>query len=224
MDAADLKGKSPADLTVFYRAKPPDGFPAEAATLLLDPPGGGFWGEPEMGEAAKLEHPLVSDYERDSVPLRFVGLDSVSLEAAGGFRLAPGTEVFAQSFGKPLVFGHWPAGGDDGHANRRWLVLPFDLENTDFVLRTAFPILLGNLVQSLRADSPVTMKPLPGEVKSRLAQTLTLPPANSGAAASVASVAATAWWEWAPLWWWAVAGGVCWLLAEWWLFSRRITE
>lgn len=215
--AAELDASQPATLTVFYRANPPEGFPAGAAALLIDPPGGGFWGEP----AGSLENALVSDSERDSVPMRFVGLESVSLQGAREFRPAPGSEIFAQSFGKPLVFGHWPAGGDGGPANRRWLLLPFDLENTDFVLRTAFPILLGNLVQSLRIEPPVTTKILPGEVKSRLARTVTPPPENGPSAPSAVAVA---WWAWAPLWWWAVAAGVVWLLTEWWLFSRRITE
>ena len=103
----------PPALAIFYRAAPPADFPANATALLIDPPGGGFWGEP--GEM--IEHPLVSDYEKDSVPLRFVGLDSVSLQSAREFRPAAGAEVFAQSFGKPLVFGRWPR-GDLGRLRR----------------------------------------------------------------------------------------------------------
>ena len=210
----------PAALTIFYQTAPLADFSPDAAALLIDPPGGGFWGEPETGGAAELERPLVSDYERDSVPLRFVGLDSVSLEAASGFRPAAGAEVFAQSFGKPLIFGRWPEGPASG---RRWLALPFDLENTDFVLRTAFPVMLGNLVQSLRAsDAPDTAGgSLPGAIKSRLTRTVALPPAATLAAANPA---VGAWWAWAPLWWWAGLLAACWLLLEWWTFSRRITE
>ncbi len=207
-------------MTIFYRTAPPTNFSPTTAALLIDPPGGGFWGEPETGDAAKLERPLVSDYERDSAPLRFVGLDSVSLEAAGGFRPAAGAEVFAQSFGKPLIFGRWPEGTAPG---RRWLVLPFDLENTDLVLRTAFPVLLGNLVQSLRVDdAPVAAgEALPGTVKSRLTRTVALPKPSTETAEVPA---AGAWWAWAPLWWWAALLGAGWLLLEWWTFSRRITE
>ena len=218
----DLDLKGPAALTVFYRTNPPEGFAAGAASLLINPPGSGFWGEP----GGAMEHPLVSDSERESVPLRFVGLESVALQSAREFHPAPGAEVFAQSFGKPVVFGNWPAGGDSGRLTHRWLVLPFDLENTDFVMRTAFPILLGNLVQSLRADPAVAVKALPGEVKSRLTRTVAnvgLVPEKGGAPGTRVAAAAW-WWAWAPLWWWAAAAGACWLLAEWWLFSRRITE
>ena len=211
-----LHAPEPAALTIFYRTNPPTGFPTAAAALLIDPPGGGFWGEP----AGPLENALVSDSEHDSVPLRFVGLESVALPSAREFRPAPGAEVFAQSFGKPLVFGNWPAGGH-GRETRRWLVLPFDLENTDFVLRTAFPILVGNLVQSLRADAPLAVTPLPGDVKSRLICTVPTPTSRTAPGAPAAMFA---WWAWAPLWWWAALAGAGWLLAEWWLFSRRITE
>ncbi len=216
--ATDPAPTPPLALSIFYRANPSADFPANAPAILIDPPGGGFWGEP--GET--IEHPLVSDYEKDSVPLRFVGLDSVSLQSAREFRPAAGAEVFAQSFGKPLVFGRWPTGDD--RATRRWLVLPFDLENTDFVLRTAFPVLLGNLVQSLRTDQPPAARALPGETKSRLTRTAPPLPNAKPAPVSTAAASATAWWAWAPLWWWAAAVGAGWLLAEWWSFSRRVTE
>ena len=210
----------PAALSIFYRANPPTDFPANAAAILIDPPGGGFWGEP----GGRIEHPLVSDYEKDSVPLRFVGLDSVSLQSAREFRPPPGAEVFAQSFGQPLAFGRWPAATTESDAARRWLVLPFDLENTDFVLRTAFPVLLGNLVQSLRIDQPAATHPLPGEVKSRLVRSTSSPANPPSALASAVTTPTGAWWVGAPLWWWATAAGLCWLLLEWWLFSRRVTE
>ena len=215
VSANDLDVKQPAALTVFYHANPPVSFPGGAAMLLVDPSGGGFWGE----AAGEIEHPLVSDSERESVPLRFVGLESVALQTAREFHPASGAEIFAQSFGKPLVFGNWPSG--DG-LTRHWLVLPFDLEKTDLVLRTAFPILLGNLVQSLRDDPPMDVRPLPGEVKSRLTRTVTPPTVKD--ATFAAPVTVSAWWAWAPLWWWAAAIGAGWLMAEWWLFSRRITE
>jgi hypothetical protein len=215
---AALDLQKPAALTVFYRVDPPAGFAPGSALLLIDPPGGGFWGQP----AGPIEHPLVSESERDSVPLRFVGLESVTLQAAREFHPPPWAEIFAQSFGQPLIFGHWPGGVDAGNVTRRWLVLPFDLEHTDFVLRTAFPILLGNLVQSLRAAAPVPAKPLPGAVKSLLTRTSV--PALAAATATGGPAVESPWWAWAPLWWWAAFAGTAWLLGEWWLFSRRITE
>ncbi len=218
--ATDPAPNPPPALSIFYRVDPPVSFSADAAAILIDPPGGGFWGEP----GAAIEHPLVSDYEKDSVPLRFVGLDSVSLPSAREFRPAAGAEVFAQSFGKPLVFGHWPAATTDDCAARRWLVLPFDLENTDFVLRTAFPVLLGNLVQSLRVDESPAGYSLPGEIKSRLTRTA-LPLSDGQPSMGLeATHPVSVWWARAPLWWWAALLGACWLLAEWWLFSRRVTE
>lgn len=179
--------------------------------MLIDPTAGGFWGELR----GTIEHPLVSEFQRESALLRHVGIEKVSLQAAREFAPAPGAEILAESFGKPLIFGQW-------RGERRWLVLPFDLESSDFVLRTAFPILLGNIVESLRRETDVAaVEPLPGPVESALAKTA---PDDAPSSASASAGVTVNWWSGFPLWWWAACFGMCWLLGEWWSFSRRITE
>jgi hypothetical protein len=163
-----------------------------------------------------IEQPLVSEFARESPLLRHVGIDKVGLQTAREFVPAPGAQVLAESFGKPLIFGRW-------NGERRWLVLPFDLDSSDLVLRTAFPILLGNIVESQRTDEPVAaVDPLPGPVESALARTV--PDEAPVAGASAPDAPGIAWWSSFPLWWWAACFGLCWLLGEWWSFSRRITE
>jgi hypothetical protein len=206
-----LGAVEPGALYVFYRSVPPPGFGSQA-TLLIDPAASGFWGELR----GKLEQPLVSDFQRDSALLRHTGLENISLQAAREFTPAPGASVLAESFGKALVFGNW-------QGERRWLTLGFDLESSDFVLRTAFPILLGNVVESLRVQAATeVVEPLPGRSETLLASRW--PAASAPAQQSASAMVALNWWSAFPLWWWAVAFGVLWLMGEWWSFSRRITE
>jgi hypothetical protein len=197
-------------LYVFYRCLPPPGF-AAPATVLIDPTASGPWGELR----GAIDQPLVSDFQHDSELLRHTGIEKVSLQKAREFTPAAGAEVLAESFGKPVIFGQW-------HGDHRWLALAFDLESSDFVLRTAFPILLGNVVESLRREADVAPpEVLPGPIASALKRTV---PDNAPISISAPSAAKVAWWSGYPLWWWAVCFGACWLLAEWWSYSQRITE
>lgn len=210
--AEQLGAAEPGTFYIFYHASPPPGF-APMAMLLIDPKDTGTWGELR----GSIDQPLVSDFERESVLLRHAGIENVSLQKAHEFKPAPGSEIFAESFGKPLIFGKW---NSDAH----WLVLPFDLETSDFVLRTAFPIVLGNMAESLRHETAAAKTPaVAGPVESALARTVPdEAPAQGGGRAP--AIAAVTWWSAYPIWWWAVAFGALWLIAEWWSFSRRITE
>ncbi|HSI85460.1 MAG: VWA domain-containing protein [Candidatus Methylacidiphilales bacterium] len=210
-----------ADLVIYSKClplestRPTGGKPR--AVVLMAPVGQGFWGK--SGDA--LDAPLISEWQRESVPLRYVSLDQVRLNHATSYTPAPGAAVLAESFAHPLIFGDW-----EQTAAPQWLVLGFDLEQSDFVLRTAFPVLLGNVIQSLRPEQQSAFSAvLPGSIGTRLANTL--PPeqsgdpaatASKGAAYSLASLASH------PAWWWLVLAGLFWLLLEWRLYSRRITE
>ncbi len=197
----------PEALYVFNRTAPPEGFEG-ANCILINPPAAGFWGRP----AGAVERPLVSEVARDEPLMRHTGFANVSLDAASKWEKPPVAQVFAESFGEPLIYGQW-----DGR--RRWALLAFDLEGSDFVLRTAFPILLGNAVESLRPSKTVSPSTAPGRVESALEPTA----AKEGRAVTVAS-GAPAWWFAFPLWWWALAAACLWLIGEWWLYTRRVTE
>ncbi|HEY3899514.1 MAG TPA: VWA domain-containing protein [Chthoniobacter sp.] len=207
--AQQLGPAQPGMLYVFYRCLPPPDF--AAATVLIDPAASGPWGELR----GPIDQPLISDFQHDSELLRHTGIEKIGLQKAREFIPAPGAEVLAESFGKPIIFGQW-------HGDRRWLALTFDLESSDFVLRTAFPILLGNIIESLRREADVAPPaPLPGPIASALKRTV---PDNAPVSITSRDAASVAWWSGYPLWWWAVSFGACWLLAEWWSYSRRITE
>ncbi len=93
--------------------------------------------------------------------MRHTGFANVSLDAPQNGRNRRLRKSLPRALGEPLIYGQW----DD---RRRWALLAFDLEGSDFVLRTAFPILLGNAVESLRPSKTVAPSMAPGRGESSL--------------------------------------------------------
>lgn len=197
----------PGALYVFNKTAPPEGFET-ANSLMINPPVAGFWGKPD----GAVERPLVSEVARDEALMRHTGFANVSLDAATKWEKPSVAQVFAESFGEPLIYGQWDE-------RRRWALLAFDLEGSDFVLRTAFPILLGNAVESLRPAKAVAASTAPGRGESALE-----PVVENDGRTVTAAPGPSAWWFAFPLWWWALAAACLWLVAEWWLYTRRVTE
>jgi len=202
----------PDSFYIFYRSLPPPGFKAKAM-LVIAPEAEGFWGKPN----GFLDSALVSESLKEEPILRFVSLENLRLQKAHDLSPSPGAKVFAQSFGKPLLFGHWETAGNDP----RWLVLAFGLDDSDLVFRTAFPILIGNLIQSLQPEEQELAANLPGAATSQFTP---LKAAASGPPPGAPAQPPLSWWTALPFWWWALLLATAWLLAEWWLYSRRITE
>ena len=197
--------KEAPDLWIVNRAAPP-AQAAGAPVILIDPPGAGFWGE----RAGPIDKPLVSEQDRDAPIMRFADLGELQLRRADEFHPAPGAHVYLDSFGKPLIFGHWDSAP-------RWLVIAFDLDQSDFVFRTAFPILAGNIVETLRPDAEADASSVPGPVATQMKQ---LAPATTAALPPPARRYAGA----LPLWWWIGAAALLLLVLEWSFYSQRITE
>ncbi|PTY03361.1 hypothetical protein DB346_05630 [Verrucomicrobia bacterium LW23] len=227
----DTAAETSAAGLVIYSQCLPSAEAKPRAAVFIAPDGTGFWGK----SGAPLEAPMVSEWQRESVPLRYVSLDQVRLNSAKTYTPAPGSAVLAESFGHPLIFGDW-----DPASAPRWLVLGFDLEQSDFVLRTAFPVLLGNVIQSLRpTEQAASAAVLPGPVCSRLTSTV---PAEAfvngpgggsasptgatslGTAASESGAWTTSFMPAHPAWWWLTILGLLLLMIEWRLYSRRVTE
>jgi len=197
-----------ADLTIFNDTLPPAGWTGKN-TVLINPPQSGFWGE----RVGPNDKPLVSEADKDAPLMRFAEVNDVQLHSATEFKPAAGAHVYVDSFGKPLIYGHW-------ESNPRWLVIAFDLDQSDFVFRTAFPILCANMVQALRPDAITDTSDVPGPVATQLKQMA----AKSGASAQIEQPATGHWWVAIPFWWWFACAALLLLLIEWSLYTRRITE
>lgn len=200
-------------LSIFYRGVPPADFRGNA--LIIDPEQSGWWGSVQ----GAIETPLVSEWKRDAAVLRHTGIGAIQLRKARAISAPKGAESFAESFGQPVIFGDW-----DARARRKWLALSFDLESTDLVLRTAFPILIGNIAESLRQTQTPPASALPGSCETALiADDKTLKQADDQAG-TTPGMKQPNWFAHRPLWWWAAALGLAWLLSEWWSYTRRMTE
>lgn len=178
---------------------------AATPLLLINPEQSGFWGQ----RAGTLDDTPVTDLDKKSALLRHTSLNSVSIQQAGKWTPADGAEVLASSMGNALLFGQWDRGS-------RWLVMGFNPEKSDLPLRTAFPIFISNLLQSLRADSEGLRGAavLPGHTESALK-----PLAKSEGEESRVSLMPNF-----PGWWLALAVALAFLTLEWFCYSRRITD
>ncbi|MBC2602834.1 vWA domain-containing protein [Puniceicoccus vermicola] len=198
------------DLYLFNEVSPPTDF-LPRAMVLIQPSGEGVWGERLPGES---EESLVTDWQEENDLLRHVDLDQVVFPQFSRFSLPPSAEVLASSFDDPVLFGDWDS-------REKWLVTAFGLEQSDLVYRTVFPILVGNLVRSLALSSDLSRSDLPGETESRLQP---FPERLAPKEALEDNAKPSGSFLSFPLRSWLIIIAVCWLILEWRLFHRRITE
>lgn len=206
--ADSFKYGDPSKLWVFRGAVPGEEFKARGL-LLLSPTEGGFFGS----MVGPMKDPLVTRSDEKADPVRFASFEKVVAADAVEFHPVAGATTFVSSFERPLVFGRW-------QGEEPWLVVAFDMQKSDFVLRSAFPVLMANIVQSLRGDrDDVFAAELPGVAATRLTASLLLKdePQRGISSPSFGGLAY-------PLWWWLLLAAMVWCFLEWWTFHRRVTE
>ena len=203
-----LKYGDALKLWIFQGAIPPPDFQALGLVMIL-PEQSGFFGE-RVGE---MSEPWITEVNQNHDLTRAVSLDRVTVGRAVEFQPIEGATSFVGSAGRPLIFGRWEA---DSH----WLVVAMDPAKSDLVMRAAFPILISNVVQTLRRDSQEFVmakgaSPALTHLKSNLPETTELP-AIQTLSARILPVR--------PLWWWLLVVALIWVFVEWWTYHRRITE
>ncbi len=214
VDPSTLATSAPASLWIFSGVSPPENFHLTHRVLILDPPAAaGFWGK-TSSSAPRADTPLVTDWQRTHALFRHVDFSSVRPGSTRIFQPSLDAETFAASFGTPVLFGRWD---DRAH----WLVAPFDLGGGNLVFRTAFPILLSNLLQDAPADGGIASARLPGPVVSRLAPAA---PAAAVASSGASTPVARSWLPPLEPWRILVFIALLWTLIEWRLYARRVTE
>ncbi len=196
----------PADLDLIIATGDalPDAAP-KIPLLLIAPTKSGFWGE----LSGTIKGAPITDIDKKSPYLRHAGLSAVTLEESGQWAPPAGAAVLASAMGHPLLFGEWDR-------DPRWMVIGFNPGKSDLPLRTAFPVFMGNLLQSLRSDVGVNLgaSVLPGRVESEL-HPLAQPDTSRESAPLVPTF---------PGWWLVLLGALALLVTEWILYSRRITD
>lgn len=93
-------------------------------------------------------NPIVHSTNRAHPLMRWIsGMRDVNISSARGLRSGDGDEVVASAIGgAPMIITRETA-------NRRLMALAFDIRNSDFPLRIAFPVLLLNAIEWFTRDS-----------------------------------------------------------------------
>lgn len=172
--------------------------------LLIHPKKSGFWGT----QGVALTDAPITGVNRTSPLVRHAGLGHVVVDRAECWQPPAGSDVLASSMENPLLFGQWDR-------DPRWLVVAFDPSDSDLPLRTAFPIFIGNILQSLRSRDALknAAAVLPGPVESRM-----VPLVHENRELSADKSISV------PGWWLLVLAILLLLVVEWYSFSRRITD
>ncbi len=193
-------------LWIFCGVLPPPDFQA-AGLVLIAPETGGFFGE----KLGVMKDPLITEVLQDSELMRHVSLQNVFLKDVTEFQPAEGATNFVASAGRPLVFGKWSG-------SPRWVVFSMDPSTSDLVTRAAFPVLISNIVQSLRGDlgNPVSA----AGASPELSRLISHVPDSQVSLPQTAGFTIPS----RPFWRWILVASVVWLFLEWVTYHRRVTE
>lgn len=129
------------DVTFFDRFVPED-LPERGNFVFFSPIGENSPWEIQ----GAVEDPIITRVKRSHPLLRWITLKDLNIGVAAKWKLQRGDEVVAASaLGTPILVTR-----DDGP--RRMVGASFDLRNSDFPLRVAFPVFLLNIVDYFSLD------------------------------------------------------------------------
>lgn len=121
-------------------AKPP-----EVHAIYLDPQGV----DSPFSVAKSVTAPYLSDIDDQHPVLRWVSLADINMSRASVFRLGPYDRALAQMVKDPIVVAREQPGPT---GIRRSLAIGFDVRQSDFPLRVAFPVMLMNAMDWFAGD------------------------------------------------------------------------
>jgi len=122
------------DMVVFDRIEPP---PLVSGNYLFVAVGAG---ELPMREIGVIENPSIVSWDRGHPVLQSLSLTGVEIGSAAEIEVQGEGEILIQGRESPLMVAH-------ERGRLRALYMAFDPLQSDLPLRTAFPVLVGNIVQ-----------------------------------------------------------------------------
>ncbi|HEY8376413.1 MAG TPA: VWA domain-containing protein, partial [Nannocystis sp.] len=152
-DDADHPAVADADLVFIDVGERPLPDPLPAADLVIFDPARVRPDAAPIRGAGELVRPFLTEQLRDHPLLDGVVLKDTNLRRGTRFAVEPGDTVLVRSLGDPIVVLRRELGGD-GRKPRALLALGFDPRQTDLPLRTAFPILVANIVAYFEQARP----------------------------------------------------------------------
>ncbi len=127
------------DVFVFDRFAPeslPDG-----DLLFFDPPAEGS----PFEISGRDDDPILTDVRQSHPLMRWISLSDLNIGSTSTFRRGSDDVDVASTFGRTVILAR-----DDG--TRRMVALGFDVRNSDFPLRVAFPVFMLNVLDYFAQD------------------------------------------------------------------------
>ena len=143
-----------ADLVVIDLGAEPLPNPLPAGHLVLFDPQRRPDGPSPIASAGELARPFLTEQALGHPLLDGVVLKDVNLARATRLAALPGDQVLVRSLGDPVALLRHEAGQDDGSGARTIVAFGFDPRQSDLPLRTAFPLLVANLVTYFEQARP----------------------------------------------------------------------
>lgn len=143
-----------ADLVVIDLGAEPLPSPLPARDLVLFDPQRRPDGPSPIASAGELTRPFLTEQALGHPLLDGVVLKDVNLARATRLAALPGDQVLVRSLGDPVALLRHESGQDDGSGARTIVAFGFDPRQSDLPLRTAFPLLVANLVTYFEQARP----------------------------------------------------------------------
>ncbi|MCB9569368.1 MAG: hypothetical protein H6710_19495 [Myxococcales bacterium] len=151
-----------ADLVIFDPGNNPLPNPLPARDLVLFDPWRFADSPSPIALGREVRRPFLTEQMRDHPILDHVVLKDVNLARGTTFAVEPGDEVLVRTLGDPIAVLR--QAGD-----RTVIAFGFDPRQSDLPLRTAFPILVGNLIDHFERAAPGFVAALPVGARRPLA-------------------------------------------------------
>ena len=134
-------------------------------------------GPSPITSAGELPRPFLTEQAQGHPLLDGVVLKDVNLARATRLAALPGDQILVRSLGDPVALLRHEAGQDDGSGARTLVAFGFDPRQSDLPLRTAFPLLVANLVTYFEQARPGFVASVPvGAARPLAVAELGLPP------------------------------------------------
>ena len=166
-----------ADLVVIDLGAEPLPSPLPARDLVIFDPLRRADGPSPIASAGELARPFLTEQAVGHPLLDGVVLKDVNLARATRLAALPGDQILVRSLGDPVALLRRESGQDDGSGAHTLVAFGFDPRQSDLPLRTAFPLLVANLVTYFEQARPGFVASVPvGAARPLAVAELGLPP------------------------------------------------
>lgn len=135
------------DVTIFDRVAPP--IPDTGNFVYFAPSGP----DSPFDTQGAINNPIITDIKKSHPLMRWITLKDVNIGQSVKFRRKSGDDAVASAFGDPIIMTRREtATTDQPDLQRNLIAIGFDVRNSDFPMRVAFPVFIFNLLDYLTID------------------------------------------------------------------------